>query len=134
MADTFGIRKTGRVYEGGKFYAVPAEDIAAGAIFCPYPSGSGQFGVAEAPVKSGELGAFAKVGTFAFEAPDGWTSQSGQPVYYTPTTQGTGTITATKSASTIFLGFEVVTPAVPAGQIWIDLQPSAEVPGDGYSA
>lgn len=134
MADNFGIPQTGRVYEGGKFYAVPSADIAAGAIFCPYPASSAQFGIAETPVASGELGAFSKVGTFAFTAPDGWTSAAGQPVYYTPSTQGTGTITATKSASTIFIGFEVVTPSVPLGQIWVDIQPCAEVPGDGYSA
>ena len=31
MADTFGKNGSGRLYDGGRFYAVPAADVAANA-------------------------------------------------------------------------------------------------------
>lgn len=130
MADTFGQRIDGRAYEGEKFYSIPSENIEANSIFCPLAT-SGQFGVAEIPVASGALGAFSKRGTFVFAKPDGWTSVNGQPVYYTPTTQGTGAFTTSKGAGTIFVGFEVVVPGISATQIYIDIQPAWDVKGAG---
>lgn len=121
MADTFGNVYIGRAYEGGKFYATPAVDVAANDIFCPAPTTSGQFGVAEYPVAANELGAFATVGTFAFNRPESWVSVAGQRVYYTPTTAAEGTFTTTAATGAIPIGYEVVRSDTPVGQILVDL-------------
>lgn len=121
MADNFGIRKVGRVYEGGKFYSTPAVDVPANAIYCPAPSDGGQFGVAEFPVASGEKGAFAKFGTFAFEKPSGWTSADGQAVYYAPAGQATGTLSAAAATGAVKIGYEVEVDGIPGDQIWVDI-------------
>jgi hypothetical protein len=121
MADNFGNAYIGRAYEGGKFYSVPAIDVPANAIFCPAPTTSGQFGVAEYPVAANALGAFATIGTFAFEKPESWTSVAGQRVYYTPTTAAEGTFSTTSASGAIPVGFEVVRPGVADDQIYISL-------------
>lgn len=121
MADNFGIRRVGRVYEGGKFYSTPGGDVPANAIYMPLPSSSAQFGVAEYPVASGEKGAFAKVGTFAFPKPSGWTSTDGQTVYYKPSGQATGAFAAASSTGAIPIGFEVKVDGIPGDQIWVDI-------------
>ena len=121
MADNFGIRRVGRVYEGGKFYSIPGGDVPANAIYMPLPSSSAQFGVAEYPVASGEKGAFAKIGTFAFPKPSGWTSTDGQTVYYIPAGQATGEIAAASATGAIELGFEVKVDGIPGDQIWVDI-------------
>lgn len=122
MSDTFGTRKLGRVYEGGKFYATPAAAVPANAIFMPKPSGSAQFGVAEFPVATGDLGAFSYEGTFSFAKPTGWTSVDGQAIYYKPSSASTGEILAETTTGAIPIGYEVVRPDVPAGQIYVDLK------------
>ena len=121
MVDTFGSGYIGRAYEGGKFYATPAIDVAANDIFCPAPTTSGQFGVAEYPVAANELGAFATVGTFAFDRPESWVSVAGQRVYYTPTTAVEGTLSTTSATGAIPIGYEVVRADTPVGQILVDL-------------
>lgn len=121
MADTFGARRVGRVYEGGKFYSEPAVDVPANAVYFPIPSGGKQFGVAEYPVASGEKGAFSKVGTFAFPKPSGWTSVDGQAVYYAPAGQATGAFSAAAATGALEIGFEVLTSDTPADQIFVDL-------------
>lgn len=122
MADNFGARKLGRVYEGGKFYSVPTVDVPANAIYFPRSTtspGSSNWGVAEYPVKAGELGAFAKVGTFAFPKPDTWTSNDGRAVYYAPTNKTTGTFAAASASNNALIGKEVVVPGIPEDQIWV---------------
>lgn len=121
MADTFGARQIGRVYEGGKFYSEPAVDVPANAIYFPYPSGPGQFGVAEMPVASGDKGAFSKCGTFAFPKPSGWTSVDGQAVYYAPAGQATGSFSAAAVTGGIVIGYEVAITETPADKIYIDI-------------
>lgn len=121
MADNFGNSYLGRVYEGGKFYAVASIDVPANAVYCPSPAGSGQFGIAEYPVAKGEIGSFATEGTFAFKRPAGWTSSPGNRVYYNPTTAVEGTFVRVATNSTICIGYEVVRPGIPADQIWVTL-------------
>lgn len=121
MADTFGNAYIGRDYEGDKFYAVPPADVAANAIFCPAPTTSGQFGVAEYPVEANSLGAFATKGTFAFPKPEGWVSVAGQRVYYAPTTAVSGDFSTTSASGSIPIGYEVVRPGIPDNQIYVDL-------------
>ena len=121
MADNFGIRRVGRVYEGGKFYSTPGGDVPANAIYMPLPSSSEQFGVAEYPVASGEKGAFAKVGTFAFPKPSGWSSTDGQAVFYAPAGQATGALAAAKATGNLQIGFEVKVDGIPGDQIWVDI-------------
>lgn len=127
MADTFGNAYIGRAYEGEKFYAVPAIDVPANAVFCPAPTTSGQFGVAEYPVAANQLGAFATRGTFGFDRPDGWVSVAGQRVYYSPTTAVEGTFSTTSATGAIPIGFEVVRPGIPADQIFVDLTYGADL-------
>ena len=122
MADTFGARRVGRVYEGGKFYSEPSVDVPANAVYFPNPSGGGQFGVAEYPVAAGEKGAFSKVGTFAFPKPSGWTSVDGQAVYYTPSGQAAGAFSAAATTGAELIGYEVLTSDTPADQIFVDLK------------
>lgn len=121
MADNFGNAYIGRAYEGASFYAVPPVDVPANAVFCPAPTTSGQFGIAEYPVVANQLGAFATRGTFAFERPEGWSSVAGQRVYYTPSTAVEGTFSTTSATGAIPFGFEVVRPGEPTGQIFIDI-------------
>jgi hypothetical protein len=121
MADNFGNAYIGRAYEGASFYAVPTVAVPANAVFCPAPTTSGQFGIAEYPVEAGALGAFATRGTFAFDRPEGWSSVAGQRVYYTPTTAVEGTFSTTSASGAIPFGFEVVRPGEPTGQIFIDV-------------
>ena len=121
MADKFGAQRLGRVYEGGKFYAVPAVDVPANTIYCPRGGTAPDksiFGVAEYPVASGDLGAFSTVGTFAFPKPSDWTSTVGRAVYYKPTDTINGTITS-GSSSAVPIGREVRTPETPDDQIWV---------------
>lgn len=122
MADTFGAVQNGRATVGGRFYAVPATDVAANAIFMPAYSASPLFGVAEYPVNSGELGAFATDGVFVFDKPAGWTSAAGQPVYWSPTSAVAGTIVAAASAAAgdVLLGFEI-TANIPANKLGVYL-------------
>lgn len=121
MTDTFGARRVGRVYEGGKFYSQPAVGVKANDIYFPYPSALGQFGVAEYPVASGEIGAFSKFGTFAFAKPSGWTSTDGQAVYYAPSGQATGAFATASATGNVRVGYEVVVPGIPADQIYVDI-------------
>ncbi len=127
MADTFGNAYIGRAYEGEKFYAVPAIDVPANAVFCPAPTTSGQFGIAEYPVAANQLGAFATRGTFSFDRPDGWVSVAGQRVYYSPTTAVEGTFSTTSATGAIPIGFEIVRSGIPADQIFIDLTYGADL-------
>lgn len=121
MADTFGNPSAGRAFDGGKFYAIPAADVAANAIYCPHSASSGRFGVAEHPVKSGELGSFSTHGIFLFEKPNGWISVSGRAVYYSPMTISTGTIKASATTADLFIGYEVTAPNIPSDKIAIDV-------------
>ena len=128
MSDTFGTRAVGRVFEGGKFYATASTDVPANAIYFPAGTASGQFGIAEAPVKSGDKGSFATIGTFAFAKPNGWTPSAGRAVYYTPTTAVTGTIKSTAAVGDVFIGYEVVCAGIPSGHVWIDIVRSWPTP------
>lgn len=122
MADNFGTRALGRVYEGGKFYSVPTVDVPANAIYFPKATTSpttANFGVAEYPVAAGELGAFAKVGTFAFPKPNGWTDNDGRAVYYKPTSRVAGTFLAASETGAVVIGKEVVVPNKPDDQLWV---------------
>lgn len=132
MADNFGKRTAGtRVSNEGGFYAVPAANVAAGAVFMPKYASSAQFGIAEIPVASGTLGFFATSGTFAFEKPEGFTSSAGQEVFYAPTDAKSGEISASSSAGAVLLGWEVVRPDIPAGLIYVDLaRPAALEAGE----
>lgn len=123
MADNFGNSYLGRVYEGDKFYAVASIDVPANAVYCPSPTGSGLFGIAEYPVEKGALGSFATSGTFAFKKPAGWTSGTGSRVYYNPTTAAEGTFVRTATSSTICIGYEITRPGIPDDQIWVTLTP-----------
>lgn len=121
MADNFGIRRVGRVYEGGKFYSQPSVNVPANAVYFPLPSSSAQFGVAEYPVASGDKGAFSKFGTFAFPKPSGWSSVDGQAVFYTPAGQATGEFGAATATGATQIGFEVVVDGIPSDQIYVDI-------------
>ncbi len=123
MSEEFGSRRAGtRVCDGGGFYAVPAADAAAGAIFMPAYATSPQFGVAETETKAGSLGWFATDGTFAFAAPASHVSQAGQAIYYAPTSATTGTLSTTSSKGAVLLGREVVRPGIPEGLIYVVLE------------
>lgn len=122
MADTFGKTQSGRLYDGGRFYATPAANVAANVIFMPAYSSSALFGVAEYPVKSGEIGAFATEGTFAFAKPDGFESSAGQPIYYKPTSAVAGTLSASASEGAVKIGFEVPSNG-PADKLCVFLAP-----------
>ncbi|MBR4753140.1 MAG: DUF2190 family protein [Thermoguttaceae bacterium] len=129
----FGKRIVGsRVSNGDGFYAVPAANVAAGAIFMPKYASSAQFGVAEIPVASGQLGFFATSGTFAFEKPEAHTSSAGQAIYYAPTDAKSGEISASSAEGSVLLGWEVVRPDIPAGLIYVDIaRPTALEAGSG---
>lgn len=118
MADTFGAVQNGRATVGGRFYATPAADVAANTIFMPAYSTSPLFGVAEYPVKSGELGAFATEGVFVFDKPAGWSDAAGKPVYWTPTSAVAGSFAASASAGDVLVGFQI-TANIPAGKLGI---------------
>lgn len=122
MSDKFGNRTAGsRVASGGGFYAKPAVDVPAGAIFMPKYAASALFGIAEAPVAAGELGYFATSGTFVFEKPVSHTSSAGQPIYYAPTDAASGSISASASSGAVLIGWEVLRDDVPDGLISIDI-------------
>ena len=112
MADNFANAVGGRCTTGGRFYAIPSANVPTNVIFMPAYSTSPLFGVAEYPVKSGELGAFATEGTFEFAKPDGWTSAAGQAVYWSPTSAVAGSFVAAASAAEgdVKIGFEVIMP------------------------
>ncbi len=120
MADNFGAIQAGRAFIGGRFYATPSVSVGANEIFMPAYSTSPLFGVAEYPVEAGKLGAFATDGTFVFNAPDGWTSVAGQPIYWAPTSATKGSFSTTPSSGSVLLGFEV-TANIPAGKIGVFL-------------
>lgn len=120
MADNFGAIQAGRAFVGGRFYAAPSVSVGANVIFMPAYSTSPLFGVAEYPVEAGTLGAFATDGTFVFNAPDGWSSAVGQPVYWAPTSATEGAFSTTASAGSVLLGFEV-TANIPAGKLGVFL-------------
>ncbi len=120
MAEKFGKTANGRLSDGGRFYAIPAANVAANAIFMPAYSTSACFGVAEYPVDSGKLGAFATEGVFAFDKPTGWTSSAGQAVYYKPTSAVAGSLSATSSSGAVMIGFEVPANA-PADKLCVYL-------------
>lgn len=129
MADTFGIGQSGRIYGGGRFYAIPAVDVAANAIFMPAFSSSPFFGVAEYPVNSGKPGSFATEGTFAFAKPDGFVSSPGQAVYYKPTSAAEGTISSAKLEGSVLIGYE--TPAnAPGDKLCVFLSPGDALAGN----
>lgn len=108
MADKFGLGDAGREYEKGYFYAVASAAVAANGIYMPAYSTSPLFGVAEQPVASGAKGCFATSGTFGFAKPNGFSSSIGQPIYYTPTSNVAGTISATPTDGDLLLGYEVL--------------------------
>lgn len=131
MADTFGKNESGRLYGSGRFYATPAANVAANAIFMPAYSTSPLFGVAEYPVKSGEIGSFATEGTFAFAKPDGFESSAGQAIYYKPTSAVAGTLSASSSSGAVCIGYEVPSNA-PSDKLCVFLtSPTALVAGSG---
>lgn len=120
MADTFGTVQNGRATVGGRFYAVPAANVAANAIFMPAYSTSPLFGIAEYPVESGKLGAFATEGVFVFDKPAGWTDGAGKAVYWTPTSAVAGSFSATASAGDVLVGFQILAN-IPANKLGIFL-------------
>ena len=122
MADSFGTRKGGRVHEGGKFYAEPAVNVPANAIYFPYPSGGGLFGVAEYPVLAGEKGAFATRGTFAFEKPKSFDSEPGDPVFYKPSGPAAGALRVSAATGCYLIGYDVSTSETPPDLIYIDIR------------
>ena len=131
MADTFGKNESGRLYGAGRFYATPAANVAANAIFMPAYSTSPLFGVAEYPVKSGEIGSFATEGTFAFAKPDGFESSAGQAIYYKPTSAVAGTLSASSSSGAVCIGYDVPSNA-PCDKLCVFLTPpTALVAGSG---
>lgn len=133
MADTFGKNQSGRLYDGGRFYATPAANVAANVIFMPAYSSSPLFGVAEYPVKAGEIGAFATEGTFAFDKPDGFVSSAGQAIYYKPSSAVAGALSASSSAGAVLVGFEVPSNA-PSDKLCVYLTPpTALVPSGSGS-
>lgn len=134
MADSFGKITAGRVTDGDRFYAVPAANVAGNVIFMPAYSTSALFGVAEYPVKSGELGAFATSGTFAFAKPDSFVSSAGQEIYYKPTSAVAGTISASSSTGAVRIGYEITANA-PADKVFVYLAPGdALVPAPASSS
>lgn len=128
MADTFGAIQNGRAFANGRFYAVPSANVPANTVFMPAYSTSPLFGIAEYPVESGKLGAFATEGTFIFDQPAGWSASAGQAVYYSPTSAVAGSFVAAASASAgdVLVGFEV-TANIPAGKLGIFLTRSNEL-------
>ena len=122
MADNFGKNGSGRLYDGGRFYAVPAANVAANALFMPAYSSSPLFGVAEYPTNAGKLGSFATEGTFAFPKPAGFTSSAGQAIYYKPTSAVAGTLSASSSTGAVCIGYEVPANA-PADKLCVFLTP-----------
>lgn len=122
MADTFGAVQNGRATIGGRFYAIPSANVAANVIFMPAYSTSPLFGVAEYPVKSGDLGSFATEGVFVFDKPEGWTSAAGQQVYWSPTSAVAGSFVDASDAATgdVLVGFEI-TANIPAGKLGVFL-------------
>ena len=130
MADNFGAIQNGRATVGGRFYAIPGANVAANSIFMPAYSTSPLFGVAEYPVKSGELGSFATEGVFVFDKPAGWSASAGQAVYWSPTSAVAGSFVAAASASAgdVLVGFEI-TANIPAGKLGVFLaRPTELVP------
>ena len=107
MADSFGAVQNGRATVGGRFYAIPAANVAANSIFMPAYSTSPLFGVAEYPVEAGKLGAFATDGVFVFAKPAGWTSAA-------------GSFSATASSGDVLVGYEI-TANIPADKLGVFL-------------
>ena len=131
MADTFGITPPSRIQaDSSRFYAVAVADVPANAIYCPAFATSGLFGVAEVPVASGKLGAFAREGVFAFDFPEGVDAApaDGTPVYYTPTSAVAGALSV--ESGDVFIGYAVTAPDV-AGKLCVLLAPDARVPAAG---
>lgn len=122
MADTFGVAQNGRVQLGGRFYAVPATDVATNVIYMPKYASSPFFGITERPVTANKLGAFATEGVFAFDIPDGLTSSPGQAIYYQPTSATTGTLSTTPTSGSVRIGYEVDEPGV-SGKLCVFLAP-----------
>ena len=50
----FGAAQIGRAQTNGRFYAIPAANVAANVIYMPAYSTSPFFGIAEAPVPAGQ--------------------------------------------------------------------------------
>lgn len=123
MADTFGQAPNSRLQStGGRFYATPAANVAANAVFMPKYASSPFFGIAEYPVEAGKLGAFAREGVFAFDIPEGFTSSVGQPIYYAPTSGVAGTLSASPSSGAVRLGYEVEMPDI-SGKLCVFIDP-----------
>lgn len=118
----FGAAQIGRAQTNGRFYAIPAANVAANVIYMPAYSTSPFFGIAEAPVPAGSLGAFATEGIFIFNLPAGWTSSIGQAVYWTPTSATTGALSATAASGSVRIGYEVASPGVD-GMLCVYVQP-----------
>lgn len=118
----FGAAQIGRAQTNGRFYAIPAANVAANVIYMPAYSTSPFFGIAEAPVPAGSLGAFATEGIFIFNLPAGWTSSVGQAVYWTPTSATTGALSATAASGSVRIGYEVASPGVD-GMLCVYVQP-----------
>lgn len=118
----FGAAQIGRAQTNGRFYATPAANVAANTIYMPAYSTSPFFGIAEAPVPANQLGAFATEGIFIFEKPDGWTSVTGQAVYWTPSSATTGELSATAESGSVRIGYEVESPGV-TGMLCVYVEP-----------
>ena len=132
MADNFGQTPSSRLTDGSKFYATPAVNVAANAIYMPAYSTSALFGVAEYPVQAGELGAFTTDGVFAFDLGAGVAPTIGAPVYYEPTSAIAGTFATTASAGAVCVGFAVEAPGLTNGLTAIKLaRPLALEAGSG---
>lgn len=131
MADNFGAAPASRIQaDSTRFYAVAVANVPANAIYCPAFATSGLFGVAEIPVESGKLGAFARAGVFAFDFNATITEEPavGTPIYYTPTSAIEGTLST--SSGDIFIGYSVAQPNV-SGRLCVLLAPDARVPAAG---
>ena len=128
MADNFGKAPASRIQaDSSRFYATAVADVPANAIYCPAFATSGLFGIAEVPIKSGDLGAFAREGIFAFDAEDvdGSTFTAGTPVYYTPSSAVAGALSTAEGD--IFVGYIVEAPNV-TGKVCVLLATNALVP------
>lgn len=135
MADTFGQAINGRVSTGGRFYSIPSANVPANTIYMPAYSTCPLFGVAEYPVESGKLGAFATEGIFEFTPPDGFTSSEGQAIYYSPTSAVAGTLSASGSEGDVKIGYEVKCPGRTGLCVMltppVELVPAAAASGGG---
>ena len=124
MADNFGKGGASRLTDGTKFYAIPAVNVPANAVFMPAYSISPLYGIAEYPVTSGNLGAFSTEGVFAFNLGADVTISVGGAVYYEPTSAVAGTFSGSASEGAIKLGYVVYAPGLAPGLTAVKLIPA----------